>query len=289
MKSKIIFYIAIMSCLVPAMSFAQSVAVSSSLSSIRSGDSFLVTVSLNTGRSTINSIEGKILFPANVISVNSIMTGHSLISLWVERPAITSPGEINFSGGLPGGYSGKNAELFSFIAQAAAPGKGTITAQNLAAYLNDGKATNIALAVSPLSLSVGASAGKPQTYVASADTVPPEPFTPVIARDAAFASGKYFVSFFASDKGSGIASYAVVEKPWILSWFGIGITHANASSPVILAYQTWGSTVSVSASDASGNVRVESAVKYPAAPVSILLILIILAAAFSIIRRERRT
>src|SRR3989338_2252363 len=77
-----------------------------------------VGVFLNTEGQTINAVEGSVTFPSGLIAPKEVRNGDSIISFWVEQPHLGGDGTVQFSGVIPGGYTGRNGLLFSVIFQA---------------------------------------------------------------------------------------------------------------------------------------------------------------------------
>lgn len=266
------------SCLliIPMISLAQTVSLKSDKTKYNLGDSFLVTASLDAAGNDINSLGGTIMIPSDRFEVSQIETGGSFMSLWVQRPELAANGiagttgtsssqyRIDFSGGLPGGYSGSSGTIFTFVLKVKKAGSDEVDLDGLKAYLNDGKGTAVtSIKLIPLKIIVTNDASLPQlTYTAKIDTTPPEPFSISLSKNRSVAGNKYFVSFFAVDKGTGIAKYQVEEDPWILSWFGYKKVWDDSESPQILYYQKWISTIKVRALDTAGNVKEEKVTKF---------------------------
>ncbi|MFA6336692.1 MAG: hypothetical protein WCX23_01810 [Candidatus Paceibacterota bacterium] len=129
-----------------------------------------------------------------------------------------------------------------------------------------------------------------------ADTVPPEDFFPQIGRDEFISEGKYFVSFAAKDKTSGVDYYEASEiDDWGIFDF-ININKKNlvwrkASSPYLLADQSLKSKILIKAVDKAGNERIAKVVPpnktvYWQAGV-LLLILVILAGAIVVFKKKK--
>jgi len=85
------------------------------------------------------------------------------------------------------------------------------------------------------------------------DTAPPEEFEPQIGQDPTVFGGKYFLSFAAQDKTSGVDRYEVAETPRILSRFIKNEKWKTAESPYLLEDQQLRSKISVKAIDKAGN------------------------------------
>lgn len=115
----------------------------------------------------------------------------------------------------------------------------------------------------------------------------PEELVPLVSRDPSVADNKYFVSFFAVDKDTGVSFYEVEERPKVISWFTSAFTKSwtRAESPHVLSMQWWPTTVVVRAHDQAGNFA-ESTAEKPIHPV-LLLIFAGMLVVDVIIRRNR--
>lgn len=218
----------------------------------RVGDQVEVAVFLNTEQESINALEGHIRFPANLVDIQGIRDGNSIVTFWITRPKVRAPGDIVFSGGTPGGYTGKHGPLFSIILRSKKDGEGTIYINTLKALKNDGRATQARVTAAPLrfttsekNISEAAAAAVP-LLVQEMDTQSPEIFTPAIARDESVFGGKWFLVFATQDKGSGIDHYEVKESQLGNIWF-------PAESPYVLRDQDLRSTIYIKAIDKAGN------------------------------------
>ena len=75
------------------------------------GDTFSVTVRLNSGGESINAAEGELTFDPNAILVVGISKANSIFSLWTTDPTFSnSEGKIVF-GGAPQPIFPEPAEL----------------------------------------------------------------------------------------------------------------------------------------------------------------------------------
>lgn len=228
------------------------------------GSKFQVDLMLDAESKNINAVEGKIVFPSNLLELRDINDGNSVVNLWVENPH-EKQGEIIFSGVIPGGFSGvlspyykgaKPGKVFSLIFVATNAGVGSIEINSAKVLLNDGTGTEAPLSISNLNISVSKSAPIIDIPSFGKDLDPPELFTPEISRDPNVFEGKWFLVFAAQDKGSGIDYYAIHEsarkkeatrvntKDWTV-----------AESPYILKDQKLRSYIYVKAVDKAGNER----------------------------------
>ncbi|MFH1430061.1 MAG: cohesin domain-containing protein [Candidatus Uhrbacteria bacterium] len=232
-------------------------------------------VNIDTDGAAINAIEGTIVYSNPLLHLERVLTGSSLVSMWVERPQTEPAGRVRFAGIVPGGYTGNNGELFTLVFNAVHTGSATITFDDLHILANDGEGSELAVRhpTARIVINEGRTGLEPETIDAlERDTLPPELFTLTIARDPNIFDGKWFLSFIAQDKGTGVAQYEVQEhllwtKPATGSW-------KSTESPYLLHDQWRLRTVSIRATDHAGNTRVVS----QSSPRLLTLILVILAA-----------
>src|SRR5438105_2013249 len=102
---------------VPIFTQAQSISLSVGKPSYSEGDNILVTVSIATNGHPINTIGGVVTFDPGAVSIADIRYGSSIVSLWVDKPTADQSGNIVFTGGVPGGFSGGSGTIFSFMAK----------------------------------------------------------------------------------------------------------------------------------------------------------------------------
>jgi hypothetical protein len=266
MKIKIVKMVYILGTMLlfvsPIFSSAQTVSIISDKGSYNIGDSFLVMVKLSSLGQSVNTIAGTVLVPMDIFTVSNIETGKSFISLWVEKPTYTD-GQIHFSGGLPGGYSGSDGTIFTFVASLKQNINSEITLKDFEAFLNDGKGTVASnLALNNLKLNISKNSTTTNNYQPDTDITAPEKFEVVINRDPSIENNKYFVSFFATDKGSGVVRYEVEEKPIIISLFGYKKVWPDVKNLQVLQYQNWPSIIQVRAYDGAGNMTEETVYKF---------------------------
>lgn len=233
---------------------AAEIYFSSQTQEVAVGQQFQVSVFLNTNGEEINAVEGKIMFPGELLNLQEIRDGNSIVNFWVEKPKIESSGRINFSGIIPGGYRGQRGLLLTLIFIAKKEGQGTIELRETKTLLNDGNGTEASLTISPYQFTISKAVSTP---VASPtiDTEPPESFAPEIARDSAIADGKWFAVFATQDKKSGIDHYEIKETRY--RNLGLFSKWISAESPYVLRDQELRSYVFVKAVDKAGNERIE--------------------------------
>jgi hypothetical protein len=274
-KLKIFLLFSVFYFLFSVSAYAQSLSLSTSKSSYNVGDSFSVSLILNAGGNNINTISGKIIVPTDKFQIVDVRYGNSVVSLWVEQPKINyANGSIAFAGGVPGGFSGSNGPILTFALKTKITGQGIVNLQDIKILLNDGQGTelknitlkNLALNISQASKNVATPPSKeiPQeVYLPQADTIPPELFIPLISQNPSIQNNKYFVSFFAVDKNTGVDHYEIREEPFILSSISkkFIIDWQEGKSPYVLFYQLWRAKILGRAYDQAGNYTEESVEK----------------------------
>ena len=212
---------------------------------IKKGEQFEVSVFLNAESEAINAVEGKVVFPADVLELKEIRDGNSIINFWVERPK-NNGNQIIFSGIIPGGYQEANGHIFSVAFQARQDGTSTIEIRDAKILLNDGNGTPSKTAIFNFQFSIF----KPAL---DNDTDLPEDFKPEIASDPSIFEGKWFLVFGTQDKGLGIGHYEAQEnkknKIGGEKWLAV-------ESPFLLKDQELKSFIFVKVIDKAGNERI---------------------------------
>jgi len=211
------------------------------------GQQFQVDLVLNTENEEINAVEGKVIFPGELLELKEIRDGNSIVNFWIERPKIEQDGTICFSGIIPGGYNDGQGLILSITFLAKKEGNGAIKFGEVKALRNDGQGTEVPLTISNFQFSISKEVLTTQPPVPEIkDLEPPENFKPEIASDPTIFEGKWFLVFAAQDKGSGIDHYEVCEgKRKCLT----------AESPYLLQNQSLDKEIIVKAIDKSGNER----------------------------------
>ena len=300
-KSKFIFPLLAFCFLFSAIpALAQSLDLKSAKSSYNVGDSFSVSLSLNTDGQSINTISGAVSIPTDKFQIMDVRYGSSIISLWVDKPAINyGNGTIIFTGGIPGGYNGSSGPILSFGLKAKKVGSDVVGLQDIKVLLNDGIGTELKnISLKTLSLNISEAPPKliketpavpdktEEIYAPAPDIIPPENFIPVVSRHPSIENNKFFASFFAVDKDTGISYYEVEEKPFLLSWITdkFNKPFIKADSPNILRGQYWSYRIVVRAYDQAGNYTTGFADK-PFSPVVLLIFVVILILAAVLITR----
>ncbi len=233
--------------------FAASITQNVSSTSYMEGEEFLVRYTIGTDGKYVNTVDGTITYPHDLLEVQEIRDGNSIINFWVQHPTIDIQG-ISFSGIIPGGYQGEDAFLFSVLFKAKKTGKGTLAVTNVEMLENDGKASKLLVRSKILTYSIRKNESSvPPTVLFVQESTMPEAFKAEIGQSSDIAHGNYFLTFATQDKGSGISHYEVKE--------GLFGTYATATSPYVLLNQNLDTKIYVKAVDKDGNERIE--VLYP--------------------------
>lgn len=248
--------------LIPASAFGAAVSFEPASLVANQAKPFAATVVLNTEGQSINAIDGTVLIAPELGNDITVSDSGSVVTYWVERPE-WNPGTrtVTFSGTIPGGYNGQAGILFTLIfpARNGEPVENAAVIMQVNSYLNDGLGTPARIIGSQFSLvSDGSANANPeiteQLYLdtSKADNVPPEVFSPQLARDDSMFEGRWFISFSTTDKQSGISHYEIQETR-------SGRLHASrwqrAESPYLLQDQELHSFIYVVAIDRQGNER----------------------------------
>lgn len=236
----------------PSVSVAGDMFFDVNKNSFTENEDFLVNIYIDTKDSSVNAIEGGVLFPSDILELKEIRDGNSIINFWVEKPTKISDGRINFSGITTGGFSGSKVFLFGAVFQAKKNGEGVFDFVDIKTLKNDGLGTEIPIKNKPYIFSVSDKLDNTtKEDLIINDTNPPEDFVPFVANDSSIFEGKNFIVFSTVDKGSGIDHYEVKESSW-----GLGGKYIQAESPYLLKDQRLKSKIYVKAVDKLGNVKI---------------------------------
>jgi len=132
-------------------------------------------------------------------------------------------------------------------------GQIALSPDTIEVYLNDGKGTRDEVSVKDLIINVlpkisDARSTDDWSTIISNDKTPPESFEITPGKDPSIFDNQYFISFFTTDAGSGVAYYEVQEGDR---------NFIRAESPYVLKDQTLKSLIKVKAIDKAGNERTE--------------------------------
>ena len=248
--------------------------------SVTVGQQLEVSVMLDAQGEKINAVEGGVIFPADILDFEDVLTGGSIIGLWVQNPSFSrilaggvNYGKVEWGGTISGGFNGvmdpyktglQPGKIMTVVFVAKKPGSVLLKVQDARALLNDGLGTETKTTTKGLALIVEENPGTdpaPSSTTSSlitSDAYPPESFTPQVVKDPNVFDGKWFLVFAALDKGSGIDHYEVMETNHVVNTVENGVIGA---SPYLLKDQSLRSYIYVKAVDKAGNVTV--AVVFP--------------------------
>ncbi|MBT4850151.1 hypothetical protein HON36_04860 [Candidatus Parcubacteria bacterium] len=210
------------------------------------GQKVEVVLNIDTENQKLNAFEGEINYPAGLLDFDEIRDNDSLVTFWVEKPMVTSSGTIKFSGIVPGGFEGKG-KLFRIFFITKDEGDGNISINKIQALLNDGQGTEVYSGSKSLDFDISGKIDPQEPIIIDiSDTIPPEPFSPIVTKIPEIAGDDYLLIFATQDKGSGIDYYEIKEglRPF-----------SKAESPYVLKNQKLNKKIIIKAVDKFGNER----------------------------------
>ncbi len=121
------------------------------------GETFTAEIHLDSEDTVINTVQGSLQYPTDLLKVVSISKAGSFLTLWAQEPAHEpSAGVISFAGGIPNGSYVVDGKVVSITFTAKAPGGAEIIfdTNNSSVHLNDGFGTPTPLTVKPGVISI---------------------------------------------------------------------------------------------------------------------------------------
>jgi hypothetical protein len=163
---------------------AASLSLSPSTGVYTANEIFSVRVVVNTRGKPINAADGTLSFNPRELSVVSVNRSGSIFNLWVSEPAFSNgAGTINFSGGLPSGYTGGSGNIMTVTFRAAGASTARVSFTKGSVLANDGRGTNVLTAMNGGTYTIQAQSVAPEPeeieYIAPANT----PAAPAITSD----------------------------------------------------------------------------------------------------------
>lgn len=231
---------------------------------VRTNEPFAVQLFLDTEGESVNALEGAVHFPS-LVDLETIQDGGSIVTFWLDTPARAGGGRMYFSGITPGGYAGNRGYILTAVFHPRSEGNGEIRVSEARAFRNDGFGTPLAVRSSGLAFTASRGVQLFELPLfTEGDILPPEPFTPLLAREEGIFKGRYFLVFATQDKGSGISHYEILELPQGFTFsprqWGV------VESPYIVEDQSLRSILKVKAVDRRGNERIATFEPPPAPP-----------------------
>ncbi len=224
---------------------ASEIRLEASKVNIRTNEEFSVDLVVSN-KELINALGGRVVFPEALLEVKEIRDGNSIIHVWIERPQLSAPGEIVFSGITPGGFVGADNKVLSILFEAKQEALAPISVLQVQAFRNDGSASEIGLSIRDTVVEIKPGDSRTRKEILY-DHEKPEPFLPIIASDNSMFNGEYFVVFGTQDKGSGIKQYEIREGRWG--------RYQEATSPYHIRAQKLNTDIYIKAIDNAGNER----------------------------------
>lgn len=228
--------------------------VSPEVKEVYKDDVFVMEIRISSPEQMINAIESVLLFDKDKLEVKELSTGGSLFVLWPQKPTFSNEdGKISFVAGTPDGFQGENALVLKIIFLAKNEGEAKLDFEDTTSFfLADGKGTQVtpwlkSLIVNILERPTEITPKDERQEIIIKDKNPPEPFEIKLAKDPFVFDNQYFISFFTTDRESGIAHYEVKEGDR---------DFAQAESPYLLKDQSLRSLIQVKAVDKAGNERI---------------------------------
>ncbi len=214
-----------------------------------------INITINASAQSINTIQGKLSYPTDLLKPQVIDFSGSAVPLWIDQPKTTPSGEISFSGAIPGGVQGESVKIFSIVFGGLKIGTSEIKVENLKGMSSDGRGTEVTFTnqTIPFSISQIPESKPSDNPMQTNDTTPPEPFNIELYYDESSSKGQWVALFYAVDKESGIDYYEVLEtknpdnptEAWVKS-----------ENTYTLKDQSRKSYIVVKAVDGAGNTRI---------------------------------
>lgn len=134
---------------------ASTLSMSVAQQTVSEGDTFVTDWYLDTEGESVNVVDATLFYSPETLSVESVFTGSSVISLWIEKPQIQEPGSVHFVGGIPAGVVGKKIPIMKLVFRAKATGNASIALdQHATVVLSNGVATKEVIQMQPILFSV---------------------------------------------------------------------------------------------------------------------------------------
>ncbi len=125
---------------------AASLRVSPTTGTFIVGETFSISLYLDTGGQFVNAVQAELLFPPEKIQVVSPSTGRSFIDVWVGQPSYSNnEGTLSFRGAIPNpGINTSDGLISTITFRVKAPGTASVKfTDNSKVLLNDGQGTDV--------------------------------------------------------------------------------------------------------------------------------------------------
>ncbi len=215
------------------------------------GDVIPVEVLIDTEKTSINVVEGTVTLQAakSDIEMREVNVAGADFTLWTRKPSWVKESQtINFVGGEPGGINGTDKLLFRMFMIPQSKGEIKVI-PNVTAFANDGKGTVVAVAATPMTITVSsreATSTDQWRDTVSSDNTPPEILSAEIGRDASLHDGQLFLVIRAEDSETGIDHIEVKEGDR---------DPVRSGNEYVLQDQDQSTKIIIAAFDKAGNVQ----------------------------------
>lgn len=189
--------------------------------SITKNESFNVQLRLENSGESINAAEISLEFSSDLLTLQGINDGGSIINFWIEKPqevtaekcltGITNCGIIKMSGLIPGGFVGDGLlATLTFKAQKEGIANLFFNRYTSKVFLDRPDAKPAEVIYQPLEIKAEGEGAEENKLIL--DYFPPESFDIILSKTKLALGNKWFISFSTQDKGSGISRYEIKEK-----------------------------------------------------------------------------
>lgn len=247
--------------------------------SVTVGQNISVDVFIDPEKTSINSIQAVIKFSEKHFDFKGFSTKQSTIPVWVENPKEKKPGEISFSGVIPGGLDRLYDPLHSsnslipvvrlfFIPKE--EGIARFSFGEVSVLKNDGLGTSASVSSIYSETKIVKNLNVNTSETVNEDKNPPLPFSINLIERSLFGRSPKLAVFSAQDNEGGVSKYEV----------SIGnLSFVEAESPFPLPYRLFSYVLTVRAFDYSGNFR-DQQITIPVGTSYILVVPILLIVLF---------
>ncbi len=160
--------------LLPFYSKAATLGISPSTGTYKAGETFSVSVIVNTESKSINAISANLTFSTSLLRVVSVSKSDSIINYWVQEPSFSNTnGTINLEGVIVNpGFTGGSGKVLRVTFEAKSSGIAELKYALSSVLANDGLGTNILTTANKASFTIGATSAISTTPGAEATPAP---------------------------------------------------------------------------------------------------------------------
>lgn len=229
----------------------------------QANEPFRVELRLDAQNEEVNALDLRLEIPLQGVRLGSFSDRSSLINIWIEKPQTTELSvctggktackAIKMSGVAPGGFIGDGL-IIELILIAEKTGSIQLNYSADSTVLLNRSDAQPAFVISNgarLAVLEHRTESEEGSQPVSADKTPPEEFKIHLAKAVGTFENKWFLSFAAQDKDSGVAYYEVREVPLGI----LGGEWIKTESPFVLHSQNLLSTIYVRAVNHNGQIR----------------------------------